>query len=75
MFNQSSTLPIGETTNKPTDRQIELNIDTDEDTDNESSDITNAEDWESQLHNWEEMLMDKEVARLEEEEEERDNYD
>ncbi|CAG8713975.1 2124_t:CDS:1, partial [Dentiscutata heterogama] len=47
MFNQSSTLSIGKTTNKPTDRQIELNIDMDEDTDNESSDITNAKDWES----------------------------
>ncbi|CAG8760295.1 12312_t:CDS:1, partial [Dentiscutata heterogama] len=64
-------LPIGETTNKSTDRQIELDMDMDEDT-KLYNELSNVEDWENQLHDWEEMLMDEEIARLEEEEEERD---
>ncbi|CAG8556501.1 7540_t:CDS:2, partial [Scutellospora calospora] len=70
--------PIGETTDQPTDGQIGLNIDTDEDNGlyDESSDITNADDWENQLRDWEQMLIDEEVTRQEEEEEQRNNpYD
>ncbi|CAG8469248.1 1596_t:CDS:2 [Scutellospora calospora] len=60
---------------QPTDGQIGLNIDMDEDNRlyNESSDITNADDWENQLRDWEQILIDEEVARQEEEEEQRDN--
>ncbi|CAH1770314.1 932_t:CDS:2, partial [Entrophospora sp. SA101] len=47
-------------------------VDMDED---RSNDITTAEQWERELHEWEQMLIEEEVARFEEEEELRDNLD
>ncbi|CAG8815946.1 1281_t:CDS:1, partial [Gigaspora rosea] len=60
--------PIGETTN--------VQNEFDEDLDEERNDMEppTLENWETQLRNWEQILIDEEVARLEGEEEERDNY-
>ncbi|CAG8795238.1 8981_t:CDS:2, partial [Cetraspora pellucida] len=45
----TSALPISKTTNKSTDRQIELDINMDEDTEL-YNELSNIEDWENQLY-------------------------
>ncbi|CAG8505771.1 3061_t:CDS:2, partial [Scutellospora calospora] len=72
MYNQSSASLIGKTI----DVQNEFEADLDEEH-NElyNIELSNLEDWKNQLCDWEQMLTDEEVARLEGEKEERDNHD
>ncbi|CAG8473896.1 5611_t:CDS:2, partial [Scutellospora calospora] len=69
MYSQSSAPPIGEAI----PNEFEADLDEEH---NELYDIepSNLENWENQLRDWEQMLTDEETARLEDEEEERDNY-
>ncbi|CAG8730757.1 10010_t:CDS:2 [Cetraspora pellucida] len=69
MYSQSSAPPIGEAI----PNKFEADLDEEH---NELYDIepSNLENWKNQLHDWEQMLTDEETARLEDKEEEHDNY-
>ncbi|CAG8479955.1 10278_t:CDS:1, partial [Cetraspora pellucida] len=71
MYNQSSTPPISETIDVQNEFEADLNEEHNRLYDIEPS---NLEDWKNQLCDWEQMLTDEKVARLEGEEEEHDNY-
>jgi hypothetical protein len=47
----------------------------DVDMEDRDNDITTAEQWEREIYEWEQMLIEEEVARFEEEEELRDSLD
>src|SRR5437868_2922794 len=78
LFNRFSALPVNEVADESTDEptnELELNeYNTDIEQDEiEPSSIITPDDWENQLCDWEQMLIDEEIARSEDEEAEHDN--
>ncbi|CAG8710605.1 6290_t:CDS:2, partial [Cetraspora pellucida] len=67
----TSTPPIGKTINVQNEFEADLNKEHNRLYDIE---LLNLEDWKNQLRDWEQMLTNEEVARLEGKEEEHDNH-
>ena len=73
LFNRSSAPPVNEVADESTEEPADEPDEQDELQDIEPSCVTTSDDWEIQLHDWEQMLIDEEIARSEDEEAERNN--